>query len=221
MNRRLDIQKIMEDENKAIYSKYAENSFPFIFWKTQMDCMLLKCNLLIIFCFIDDWKCDQYQWRHYGRKTSPVIIKTYYVFLDNKGKEETEFKRYVYTTSDSKRVCIHYKGNDSVTTYSKPHVRTFPSTLRELEKIEALPSVAYKRKIASSTTYDHHFVQLPKNRKQIKNLQSSSQQRLQISHDALYNLHELSYDIDYVYKIVTYPDLIVVCVLKQMLTEVN
>ena len=45
MNRRLDIQKIMEDENKAIYSKYAENSFPFIFWKTQMECMSKDGNL--------------------------------------------------------------------------------------------------------------------------------------------------------------------------------
>ena len=47
-------------------------------------------------------------------------------------------------------------------------------------------------------------------------------QRLRISHDSLYNLHELSYDLnDFVHKIVTYPDIIVICGLKPMLVEVN
>lgn len=47
-------------------------------------------------------------------------------------------------------------------------------------------------------------------------------QRLRISHDSLYNLHELSYGLsDFVHKIVTFPDVIVICGLKQMLVEVN
>ena len=47
-------------------------------------------------------------------------------------------------------------------------------------------------------------------------------QRYRISHDALFNLHELSYDLDmFVHKIVTYPDLIVICGIKRMLMEVN
>ena len=38
----------------------------------------------------------------------------------------------------------------------------------------------------------------------------------------LYNLHELSYDLnEFVYKITTYPDLVVICGFKPMLTEVN
>ncbi len=90
--------------------------------------------------------------------------------------------------------------------------------------MEASLSVVYKRKIASSVTHEHHSVQLPRNRKQVKNLQSRFRQRLRLSHDALYNLHELSYDNDindFVHKIVTYPDVIVICGLKKMLTETN
>ena len=134
-----------------------------------------------------------------------------------------EFKRYVYTTTQNKLVLIHYKGDDSVAADTKPHIRTFPLVLKELEKSEVLPSVAYKRKVAASgTSYEHHSVQLPRNRKQVKNVQSRFRQRLRISHDALYNLHELAYDLDdFVHEIVTYPDLIVICGLKPMLTEIN
>ena len=47
-------------------------------------------------------------------------------------------------------------------------------------------------------------------------------QRLRISHDSLYNLHELAYDLDdFVHKIITYPDLIVISGMKKMLTEMN
>ena len=66
--------------------------------------------------------------------------------------------------------------------------------------------------------YDNFFI----NRKQVANMQAIQRQKLRLSHDALYNLHELAYDIDeFVHKIITYPDLIVVCGLKVMLKEVN
>ena len=177
----------------------------------------------------DDWKCDQYRWRHYGRKklqTTPVVFKTYYVFVQADGTEEPKFKRNVYMFSESynnRAIVIHYKGDDTVISNVKPHVRTCPSVLRELERTEVPPSVAYKRKVATSVpSYEHQSVQLPRNRKQVKNLQSRFRQRLRISHDALYNLHELSFDLHhFVHKVITYPDLVVICGLKQMLAEVN
>ena len=40
-----DIQKIMEDESQLVSSKYGENSFPSIFWKTQKECLSKAGNL--------------------------------------------------------------------------------------------------------------------------------------------------------------------------------
>jgi hypothetical protein len=156
-------------------------------------------------------------------QTTPVITKTYYIYVGKGGDEKTEFKRYVYTTTQSNLVLIHYKGDDSVAVDTEPHIRTFPSVLRDLEKSKVIPSVAYKRKVSTTAiSQEHHSVQLPRNKKQVKNLQSRHRQRLRISHDALYNLHELAYDLEnYIHSLTTYPDLIVVCGLKPMLQEIN
>ncbi len=152
-----------------------------------------------------------------------MVIKTYYVFIAPDGLEKACFKRYAYTTSQTNRVLIHYKGDDSVVADSKPHIRTCPSILRELETTEIPPSVAYKKKIAASVpSVELQAIQLPRNQKQVRNLQSRFRQRLRISHDSLYNLHELSYDLDqFVHKIITYPDLVVICGFKPMLKEIN
>ena len=45
---------------------------------------------------------------------------------------------------------------------------------------------------------------------------------MRLTHDALYNLHELAYDIkNFVLKIITFPDLIVICGLKELTAEVD
>ena len=52
----------------------------------------------------------------------------------------------------------------------------------------------------------------PRNSKQIINLQQRQHQKSRLTHDAIYNLHELAYDLDGFVKIITtYPDLVVVC----------
>ena len=119
------------------------------------------------------------KWRHYGRrklKTDPVVTKTYYNFIGADGTENPIFKKYVYTTPDyNNRVVIHYKGDDSILDETALHVRTFHSVLRELEKSEVTPGVLYKRKVGagSDLSHDHSSsMQLPRNRKQVKNLQS-------------------------------------------------
>ena len=63
---------------------------------------------------------------------------------------------------------------------------------------------------------------MPRNPKQIKNLQAKERQATRLTHDALYNVHELAYDLDdFVYKIVTFPDLIIICGLKAVLQELD
>ena len=180
--------------------------------------------------YIGDWKCDKLYWRNYGckrLKTSPVIVKTYYVFINPDGSDEVCFKRFSYhlLNSDQSLTVIHYKGNHAVAEkYRDGKQQTCPSVLREWEKTEHSPSVVYKKNISNSHVIpqEYHSVYTPRNRKQISNLQARYRQRLRISHDALYNLHELSYDLqNFVHKIITYPDLVVICGLKPMLKEVN
>ena len=127
--------------------------------------------------FLDNWKCDQMKWRHNGKKelkTVPVITKTYYFFVSADGKEDG-FNRLVYTLlgSNNHTVVIHYTGDESIAKSTTPHVHTLPSIMRQLECSEATPSVAYKRMVATSgPSQDRVAVQLPKNQKQVKNLQA-------------------------------------------------
>ena len=70
---------------------------------------------------------------------------------------------------------IHYIGDGSVANKENipPYVRTCPSVLRELEKTERSPSVAYKKKIGTSiSSAKHQSVLLPRNQKQVENLKA-------------------------------------------------
>ena len=52
----------------------------------------------------------------------------------------------------------------------------------------------------------------PRNSKQIANLQQNERRKSQLTHDALYNLHELAYDLrPFVISIKTFPDVLIVC----------
>jgi len=62
-------------------------------------------------------------------------------------------------------------------------------------------------------------VLVPRNSKQIKNLQAKERQLSCLTHDALYNLHEVAYDLGD--KIITFPDLIIVCGLRTVLQELD
>lgn len=99
---------------------------------------------------------------------------------------------------------------------TKPHIRTCPSVLRDLEFSIKSPSNVYKDKISKcDSSIEHHMVLLPRNKKQVANMQAQQCQKLRLSHDALYNMHELAFDLDgFIHKIVTFPDLIVVCGLR-------
>ena len=58
--------------------------------------------------------------------------------------------------------------------------------------------------------------------KQLRNMRYKSLHQSRISQDTLYNLHELAYDITgYVWKIITYPDLICVFGMQELLDELD
>lgn len=177
---------------------------------------------------IDDWKCDKFKWKDNCTKklkSTPVIVKKYYICVKSTGEISTTFKRYCYTIPSCKQglVLIHYTGDNSDLCNDKAHIRTCPSTLRELESSQKSPSVVYKNKISKSEcSIEHHAVLLPRNKKQVSNMQAQGRQKLRLSHDSLYNIHELAYDLDhFLHKIVTFQDLIIVCGLKAMTKRIN
>ena len=97
----------------------------------------------------------------------------------------------------------------------RPFVGTCPSVFHTVSQIMACPTNVYKRMVADSKcSPDKHLtcVLIPRNPEQISNLQAKERQLTCLIDDALYNLHELAYDLDeYVSKIVTFPDLLVIC----------
>ena len=65
-------------------------------------------------------------------------------------------------------------------------------------------------------------VTTPRNMKQLCNLRYKHLNQTRISRDALYNKHELAYDIPgFIRKITTYPDLVCICGLQEILEEAN
>ena len=65
-------------------------------------------------------------------------------------------------------------------------------------------------------------VTTPRNMKQLRNLRYKHLNQRRISRDALYNKHELAYDIPgFIRKITTYPDLVCISGLQEILEQAN
>jgi len=65
-------------------------------------------------------------------------------------------------------------------------------------------------------------VQTPRNMKQLRNLRFKCLNKSRISHDALYNLHDIAYDIPgFVWKITTFPDLLCIVGIQEILEEAD
>ena len=164
----------------------------------------------------------------------PVVKKVYAVNVNDQGKN-SDFKRSAYTLlDDANNECltlIHYTGDHSTATLfphgnskkSKPYIRTCPSVLEKVAEVNDVPSNVYKKLVAEvDCTSSHQPVLNPRDTTQVKNVQAKNRQKLRLTHDALYNLHELAYDLgDFVSKIITYPDLIVICGLKGLKQELD
>lgn len=143
---------------------------------------------------------------------------------------DLRFKKQAYFSLDDDKshlVLVHYIGNEQIAV-QYPHgnaknttnsfYRTPPSVLRKLSTSTDLPSNTYKEAVSTCKKPE----MAPRNSRQITNLQCKERQKYRLSHDALYNLHELAYDLNGFVKVVkTFPDLVVVCGLDTMAREMN
>ena len=193
----------------------------------------------MLYSIIGDWKADQYRWIEYGRKCLPIrnpVVKKIYFYNNRRDGKNTLFKRHVYTllNDPSSGTLLHYIGDDTTATQfphgnrkrdSKSHFRTCPSVLKRVSETKDTPANVYKQEITNqgmNCSSSLQPVYLPRNIKQIHNAQAQKRQKFRLSHDALYNLHEITYDVNgFVHKIETYPNLIVICGLKHLTDELN
>ena len=187
---------------------------------------------------IDDWRADGYRWFQYGTKliprSKPAFKKIYFTSVLPSGHDK-RFKRLAFfrigEMASQASVLIHYLGDETIAvnfSHGNCNHRVFHRSrpvLADLSSIQDLPSNAYKSAIAKPPTECSAVQQsvcMPRNLRQIKNLQSKERQKSRLTRDALYNLHEIAYDLDGFVKIIhTYPDLIVICGLDELVHELS
>jgi len=181
---------------------------------------------------------DGYRWYQNGTKlipsSDPKFRKVHFSIVLLSGRD-LRFKCHAYFLLDSKRnnqVLIHYLGDENVAV-SFPHghskcesrlfYRTCPSVLTKLASVPDLPANVYKNSISSSVcASEFQSTHLPRNSRQIINLQQKKRHNSHLTHDAIYNLHELAYDLgDFVKLIKAFPDLVVVCGFELVLKELE
>lgn len=162
-------------------------------------------------------------------------MKKIYFVLDTENGPSDGFKKQVYQLIDSQQyTLIQYIGDQSLishfphrnaTNSNRNFARTCPSTMKKIAKEceTRKANVVYKEEIGqANTTSNQAPTVLPRNLKQLQNMRFKHLQQLRLSRDDLYNLHEISYDIDgFVHKIITFPDLTCICGSSSILNEAN
>ena len=85
------------------------------------------------------------------------------------------------------------------------------------------PANVYKYLVSNPhCSPDLQPVLAPRDVKQIRNAQLLQRQASCLSHDALYNLHEMAYDTSgFMWRMETYPNLIVIYALQDLIEELN
>ena len=187
---------------------------------------------------LDDWRCDGCRWYQYGSKfiprKEPLFKKIHFgTAIPNGYNRDFRRQAYIPLRGETNVVLIHYLGDEKFKE-DRPHgnskaettrnfTRTCPSVLKKLTSTDDLPSNVYKREVAKNDCLPElQSVLIPRNSKQVANTQYQQRQKYRLSHDALYNVHELAYDMDgYVISMTTYPDLMIVCGLKELAHELN
>ncbi len=188
---------------------------------------------------LEDWRSDQYRWVHQGvaklPRKGPQLRKLYFV-ADTPSGPSKGVQRHAYQLLENKSITVvHYLG-DEAAAVDFPHrgakaedernfVRTCKSYLQECQEKcrHDKANMVYKREVAGMNCKPQNApVQIPRNMKQLRNLRYKHLNQARISRDALYNLHEIAYDVPgFTWKITTFPDLVYVCGLQEILEEAD
>ena len=151
---------------------------------------------------------DGYRWFQYGTKTiprsEPVIRKLHFCCVIPTGHNKGFRRQALFLLHDKqpqKAVLLHYLGDESVAV-DYPHGNckgdsnqvfrcTCPSVLADLSSTHDLPSNVYKSAISKPMEDCPPALQatyMPRNLRQIKNLQYKERQKSRLTHDAIIQL---------------------------------
>ena len=126
-------------------------------------------------------------------------------------------------------IVVHYWGDEGLSLkhelrQTRLKIRTMPSIMREIEKevVTASSSHAvYKDKVAQVSDQLEATAK-PRNLKQVKNLRERAKQKWQIIKDSIINIHGIATeDPSFVHLIQTWPDLLVVFGLQDLIDHTN
>ena len=106
-----------------------------------------------------------------------------YFIADTPEGQNPGFKRHSHTLLDSTKLStlVHYIGDESIGSQhphgnrkgQKPYIKTCPSVLQSMSKIQDSPTNVYKQMIqAPQCLQEQQPVLMPRNIKQIKNVQA-------------------------------------------------
>ena len=149
-----------------------------------------------------------------------------------RGKEFTFARHGWWLTSNPHLVLVHYTGDENEyeprlhgnSKSSKPFIRTCPSLLKDItQKVQGSDSSEiYKELTVKPCPNSLDPVLRPRNLKQVQNIKAIESATKRISKDSIYNLSLLAYEFkDYIFQIITFPDLTVFFGYSPLLKEVN
>lgn len=165
----------------------------------------------------------------------PVLRKSYFQLSTPEGPSK-EFTRHSYQliSGGTNVTLIHYIGNENVAVsyphgnrkhyQERPFTRTCPSVLQNLKQActTSTASKVYKSSVTqvSEGINDHLAVLQPRDQNQVHNVRMNELKSRRISHDALYNMYELTIDMpNFIHTIRTHPDLVCICGHSAILEE--
>ena len=159
-----------------------------------------------------------------------------YFHIRNGNEKSSKFRKSVYqmsgpNNSQNLKIVVYEGDNaeykamphgNSMSENARPFQRTLPSVLSNLKsRINENPADRQNAKeLHNKIRSELPFVLNPSNTKQIRNIQASVNRTKRLSHDSLYNLHELYYHLDgYIAEIKTLPDLHVIVAHPEVISE--
>ena len=174
----------------------------------------------------DDWKADGYTWRNYGTKKYMCdgleIEKTAFRIINNK-KVSYEFQKHSFRFTDSyngKTVIVYMGNSDAYKNMphgnrkrnNRPHKRSKPSLMKTIKsQNDKAPKVVFDSMKSDNPNSLVNGISVPRNTRQIKNIQADIRRDCKLSHDSLYALHLLVDHLEnYILSIKTAPDLEVI-----------
>lgn len=193
----------------------------------------------------DDWKTDGYRWSNEGSRDlvdKSIKRHNFYMHLGTDGRKrlyDKRFRKLVFSLKppledDTYLSVIQYLGDETIFQNQphgnskeinkiflplKPSLKQSLKTEFDQNELKTAHKV-YKEQVVKEVV--NEITDKPRNVRQVQYLKHQVQDSNRLSRDAIVNLHALAYeDSSFIHVITTFPDLIVVCGLLEIVQELK